>query len=215
MNILVSSGNVKLESVVKNLKNHSVEIVNDVTKKNMIGSDCLIILSSIEPCNKPEEFNLKIQKIYNTLSTAVEEGIKKVIMISSLDVFNYEENYTVTENWKTTPRNDFNNLSINLSEIVFREFGRTFPFQKILLRVGFPISNELKNGGAFSCFTSEQDLLKTISKLIEINFKNNYEIFHLQTEVDNQKYLTKKLNDMENLSTKVEDHFYHPRNKKL
>ena len=116
---------------------------------------------------------------------------------------------------KKKPKNNFYNLSINLSEIVFKEFGRTFPFQKILLRIGFPLGDKLNNNSKFSCYTTEEDFIKTILKILKINFKNQFEIFHLQTNTDNQRYLTNKLKNIENLSASLNDHFYHPRNKKL
>lgn len=215
MNLLIKSGNKELEKNFKNLDNHSVKIVDNISSKDFSNNDCLIIISSLKECETPEELNLKIQDIYNTLSLSVEEGIEKVIMISSLEIFDYEENYTVTESWKKKPKNNFYNLSINLSEIVFKEFGRTFPFQKILLRIGFPLGDKLNNNSKFSCYTTEEDFIKTILKILKINFKNQFEIFHLQTNTDNQRYLTNKLKNIENLSASLNDHFYHPRNKKL
>ena len=215
MNIIIKSGNKELEKNLNNLDGHSVKIVDQVSSENISNNDCLIILSSLKDCKNPEEFNLKIQDIYNTLSVSVEEGIGKVIMVSSLELFDYNQNYTVTENWKKKPKNDFYNLSINLSEIVFKEFGRTFPFQKILLRMGFPLSKELTSSDKFSCFTTEEDFTNTILKLLKINFKNQFETLHLQTNTSNPRYLTKKLNNIEGLSASLNDHFYHPRNMKL
>ena len=215
MKLLVKTGNKELENILKNLSSHSVEITDQISSKNIRDKDCLIILSSLINCLNPEEFNLKIQDIYNTLSLSVEEGIDKIIMVSSLEIFNYEDNYTVTERWKPKPKKELYNLSVNLSEIVFKEFGRTFPFQKILLRIGLPLSNKPNNNNKFSCFTRDEDFINSISRILEINFKNQFEIFHLQSESENQRYLTKKLDEMESLTSSVSDHFYHPRGKKL
>ena len=215
MNLLIKSGNKQLEEIFKNFRDHNVVITDEVTEKNLSNTDCLIMLSSLKHCSDPEELNLKIQDIYNSLSLCVEQDIDKVIMVSSMELFDYEDNYTVTERWKVKPKKDFSNLSINLSEIVFKEFGRTFPFQKILLRVGFPIGNKPENKNKFSCFTKESDFLNSISRILKINFKNQFEIFHLQSEFDSQRYLTKKLNELESLSSSISDDFYHPRGKKL
>ena len=57
--------------------------------------------------------------------------------------------------------------------------------------------------------------INSISRILKINFKNQFEIFHLQSESDNQRYLTNKLNELESLSSSINDHFYHPRGKKL
>jgi len=213
MNLLVSSGHNDLENLLDQIDNHEVEIVNEITEKNISKADCLIILSSLENCSSTEEFNLKIQGIYNTLALSVEQGINKVIMISSLELLDYKESYTVTENWKPKPKSDLFNLSVNLSEIVFKEFGRTFSFQKILLRIGFPIGNKENIDYKFNCFTKKEDFISCISKILEINFKNHFEILHLQSDSENQRYLTSKLNELESLSSSIDDYYYYPRKK--
>ena len=68
---------------------------------------------------------------------------------------------------------------------------------------------------SLNCFTKEEDFINTISRILKTDFKNQFEIFHLQSKNENQKYLTNKLDDLENLSSSINDHFYHPRNKKL
>ena len=215
MNILITTGNDNLSNILKNnLKGHSIKVSNDLSTNNISNFDCLIILSSLKKCLDPEELNLKIQGIYNTLSSSVESNIKKVIMISSLEIFDYKEDYTVTETWKTTPKTELTNLSINLSEVIFKEFGRTFPFQKILLRAGFPLKNKF-NDNKKSCFTNETDFVNAVSKLIDVNLKNQFEIFHIQTKSDKAKYLTNKIDEIDNLSADLKDHFYHPRVQKL
>ena len=215
MNLLVKSGNQQLEEIFKNFSDHNVVITEEVTEKNASNADCLIMLSSLKNCSSPDELNLKIQDIYNTLSLCVEQSINKIIMVSSLELFNYNENFTVTERWKTKPKKDFYNLSINLSEIVFKEFGRTFPFEKILLRVGFPLGDKSNAEKKFSCFTKKEDFINSISRILNISFKNQFEVFHLQSKSENQRYLTNKLDELESLSLSTDDHFYHPRDRNL
>ena len=215
MNLLVKSGKQQIEEIFKNFSNHKVVITEEITEKNISNTDCLIMLSSLKHCSSPNELNLKIQDIYNSLSLCVEQGINKVIMISSLEVLDYNENYTVTERWKTKPKKDLYNLSINLSEMVFKEFGRTFPFQKILLRVGFPLGDKSNAEKKFSCFTKKEDFINSISRILNIRFKNQFEVFHLQSKSENQRYLTKKLEELESLSLSINDHFYHPRARNL
>ena len=89
MNLLIKSGHNDLENLLNDLNSHDVKIVNKVTEKNISKADCLIILSSLENCTSTEEFNLKIQDIYNTLALSVEYGINKVIMISTLELLDY------------------------------------------------------------------------------------------------------------------------------
>ena len=100
----------KNKEILKKFNPHNVVITDEITEKNISNIDCLIMLSSLNHCSDPEELNLKIQDIYNTLSLCVEQDIKKVIMVSSLEVFDYDANYTVTERWKVKPKKDFLNL---------------------------------------------------------------------------------------------------------
>ena len=53
------------------------------------------------------------------------------------------------------------------------------------------------------------------TKLLDVNLKNQFEIFHLQSKSDNAKYLTNKIDGTDNLSADSKDHFYHPRIQKI
>ena len=65
----------------------------------------------------------------------------------------------------------------------------------------------------FKCFTKKEDFISCISRILKINFKNHFEIFHLQSDSENQRYLTSKLNNLESLSSSVDDYYYYPRRK--
>ena len=54
MNLLIKSGNKELEKNLKNLDNHSVKIVDNISSKDFSNNDCLIIISSLKECKKPE-----------------------------------------------------------------------------------------------------------------------------------------------------------------
>ena len=79
MNLLVKSGNQQLEEILKKFNPHNVAIADEITEKNISNIDCLIMLSSLNHCSDPEELNLKIQDIYNTLSLCVEQDIKNIL----------------------------------------------------------------------------------------------------------------------------------------
>ena len=73
------------------------------------------------------------------------------------------------------------------------------------------INDKLNNN--LNCFTSKKDFVITISKILKTNFKNQFEVFHVQSECDHQRYLTNKLNDLERLSSSIDDYYYYPRKK--
>jgi len=212
MKILVTDINTEISSILKNgLNDHEVEISEGVDSDNLPDFDCVIIQSMADNCDTPEDLNQKIQKTYNTLSSCVEAGVKKVIMISTLSLMkNYKESYTVTEKWKPTPSTQLDMLSSHLSEVIFKEFARTFSFQKILLRIGFPINNSKTETPETKSALSETELINSINKIIDLNFNEKYEIIHIQNKSESQRFLTNKFEDLSNLIGEQEQAFYTP-----
>jgi len=212
MKVLITDTNTKITSILKDgLNDHEVEISAGLDSDNLSNFDCVIIQSLSENCDTPEDLNQKIQNTYNTLSSCVEVGVKKVIMISTLSLMkNYKESYTVTEKWKPTPSTQLDMLSSHLSEVIFKEFARTFSFQKILLRIGFPINNSETETPETKSALSETELINSINKIIDLNFNEKYEIIHIQNKSESQRFLTNKFEDLSDLGGEQEQAFYTP-----
>ncbi|MBN32866.1 MAG: hypothetical protein CL906_02955 [Dehalococcoidia bacterium] len=211
MKILITDTDTKITSVLKNgLNQHEIEVRDSLDNDYISNFNCVIIQSQSNKCDTPEDLNLKTQKTYNILSSCVESGIKKVVMISTLFLMQeYKESYTVTEKWKSTPSTELDILSSHLSEIIFKEFARTFSFQKILLRIGFPLSSSEAEATKKSSL-SETELIDSVNKIIDTNFNERYEIIHIQNKSESQRFLTNKFEDLSKLSGKQEQGFYTP-----
>ena len=216
MKILVTDTNTEITSILKDgLNDHEVEISSTLDSDNLPNFDCVIIQSMSDNCDTPEDLNQKIQKTYNTLSSCVEAGVKKVVMISTLSLMqNYKESYTVTEKWKSTPSTQLDMLSSHLSEVIFKEFARTFSFQKILLRIGFPLTNSETEASENKSVLSKTELINSINKIIALNFNEKYEIIHIQNKNESQRFLTNKFEDLSNLSGEQDQAFYTPLERK-
>jgi len=212
MKILVTDTNTEITSILKDgLNDHEVEISSTLDSDNLPNFDCVIIQSMSDNCDTPEDLNQKIQKTYNTLSSCVEAGVKKVVMISTLSLMqNYKESYTVTEKWKSTPSTQLDMLSSHLSEVIFKEFARTFSFQKILLRIGFPLTNSEAEASENKSVLSKTELINSINKIIALNFNEKYEIIHIQNKNESQRFLTNKFVDLSDLSEEQDQSFYTP-----
>ena len=122
MKILITDTDTKITSVLKNgLNQHEIEVRDSLDNDYISNFNCVIIQSQSNKCDTTEDLNLKTQKTYNILSSCVESGIKKVVMISTLSLMQeYKESYTVTEKWKSTPSTELDILSSHLSEIIFK-----------------------------------------------------------------------------------------------
>ncbi len=74
---------------------------------------------------------------YNLLKSASDEGVSRVVFLSSLDLLKkYPDDYTVTEQWRPEPTSDVSDLSYHLGEYVCREFAREQRLSVICLRLG-------------------------------------------------------------------------------
>ena len=213
MKLLITQGSKEVTQILKReLNQFDVTVRRGVSNDSISQFDCAIIQALSENCKTPQDLNLKLQEVYNNLSAFVEGGIKKVIMISSLSVLqNYKKGFTVTEKWKSTPSTNIDLLTIHLSEIIFKEFGRTFPSQRILLRSGFPFIKANEQLESFSSRISHKVFIKSVEQIIKTEFNERYEIIHVQERVADQQFLTNKYNRIESLGGIQEQAFYEPR----
>jgi hypothetical protein len=107
MKLLITDGSNEVAETLKNglgsyditlsehAKNNPINdniIINNLdpslsTTKFISEFDYVIIQAISSECKTPQDLNSKVQEIYNILSSCVESGIKKVIMINDLDNF--------------------------------------------------------------------------------------------------------------------------------
>jgi nucleoside-diphosphate-sugar epimerase len=77
------------------------------------------------------------RKLYNLLMAAHQEGIKRVVYLSTLDLMTaYGPEFIVTERWRPRPTPDAALLGKHLGEYVCREFAREQKLTVVTLRLG-------------------------------------------------------------------------------
>ena len=222
MNILITKASNNLSQIIGNhfSKKHNIEYIEDPSKKNSLNKLKGIKFTSLNASNKtnqiikdidlviyqgfsennlsPSDLNSHIQKSYNLLSAAIETGISKFILLSTLELIkSYDDTNTVTETWKSTPSTEISLLSAHLTEIIFKEFARTFPINISLLRLGYPIKykkyDQEKN---INSSVKLNEILLSLERIISLKNYKNWEIYHLQSNIKTKKFLTKKTNSI-------------------
>ncbi len=98
------------------------------------------IIHAVEPL--PEEdvsaqLDAATRCTYNLLMAAAEEGVQKVILLSTLELMaDYPPDYRVQETWRPLPRTQPPTLTKHLAEQVSREFAREGSLGVMVLRLG-------------------------------------------------------------------------------
>ena len=157
-------------------------------------SDILIHFAKSKIITDNYSLNIYLRNTYNLLFSAIQKGVKKIIFISDLDIFNYyPDNYIITENWNPKPRTKILDLSSYLSEFIVKEYARSFPVKVINLRIPefFDQENQYKNEEIYITF---DDYFKIISHAIEHNTYRDYEIIHAHSNISNLKFSLNKMN---------------------
>ena len=222
MKILITNGINKLsQNIGKYLsKEHEIQYIENPSKKESLNklneinftlldsskktnkiinnSDIIIYQGLLEDNKTPNDLNNHVQKSYNLLSAAIETGISNFILISSLELIkSYDDSNTVTETWKSTPSTEIPFLSGHLTEIIFKEFARTFPINISVLRLGYPINYiDSDNDRKIKSSVKLKEILISIERIISLKNPKKWEIFHLQSDVKLKKFLTKKTNEI-------------------
>jgi|TARA_B100001971_G_C18256416_1_gene582545 nucleoside-diphosphate-sugar epimerase len=126
--------------------------------------------------------------IYNLLTAASNAGVKRVINLSTLKLYeSLTENLAVTENWATQPNpNDVNVLCAHLCEMVVKEFARDNKFQVTNLRLGFNIGDK-----ECSSTITDNDFIHAVKSSINANPNVPWEVIHVQSKVPNQRFITR------------------------
>ncbi len=159
-------------------------------------SDILIHFTRREFLNDNDSLNMYLRNTYNLLFSAIQKGVKKIIFISDLNIFNYYPgNYIINENWHPKPSTKILDLYSHLSEFIVKEYARSFPVKVMNLRMPefFESGKQYKKEEIYISF---EDYYKIINHTIEYNTYRNYEIIHAHSNVNNLKFSLNKMNKL-------------------
>ena len=166
-------------------------------------SDILIHFAKSKIITDSNSLNIYLRNTYNLLFSAIQKGVKRIIFISDLDIFNhYPDNYIINENWHPKPSTKILDLSSYLSEFIVKEYARTFPVRVTNLRIPdfFEQGNQYKNEDIYITF---DDYFKIISHVIEHNTYRDYEIIHAHSNISNLKFSLNKMNKFLSLDSEL------------
>ena len=170
-------------------------IANDLdhgsrTDELVSGIDAIVNIGYQGQTGSPNELiDYHTRRMYNLLWAACEAGVKRVVNISTLRLFqDHEENLVVTEKWRTNPRaEDVDLLAAHMAEYVCREFARDRMVQVVNLRLGWPFdSSDTTDTARISAdlITDAVEAALVSEELIQ------WQDIHVQSKVENQRYIT-------------------------
>ena len=102
------------------------------------GMDVIIhLLEALPGENDSQQLDTATRCTYNLLMAATEEGVPRVILLSTLQLMAaYDDAYRVDERWRPLPRPEPQTLTKHLAEQISREFAREHKLAVTILRLG-------------------------------------------------------------------------------
>ena len=144
--------------------------------------------------DESERLDLAMRCTYNLLWAAAEEGVGRVVLLSSLRVLDgYDEDMTVTETWRPVPTTDPDVLCQYLSEYVCREFGRERKTGIICLRLGDLVWGDQSDGAVSSSALYFGDAAQAVERAMAVERPADgpdWKLLHIQSAVPGARYAT-------------------------
>lgn len=108
---------------------------------NLLARGMDVIVHCAEPLPQEDAISyldVMTQHTYNLLWAAVQEGVRRVVYLSTLELMaGHDPQHVVTERWRTLPRPTMPLLGKHLGELVCREFAREHKLEVLVLRLGY------------------------------------------------------------------------------
>lgn len=146
------------------------------------------------------------RRTYNLLYAAAHAGVQRVINISTLRLYEpYEENLTVTENWRPMPTaSEPQLLACHLGEIVAKEFARDRLLRVLNLRLGFPFveGDAAAHAAGQTAAIATADVAHSVARALHCEL-DYWQCAHVQSPVDGQRFLTQRATSMGLLGEEV------------
>ena len=172
------------------------ESTNDLVR----GMDAIVHSGETDPgASVSEQLDVAMRCTYNLLSAAGEEGVPRLIYLSSLRILDaYDEDLVVTERWRPVPTTDVPVLCYHLGEYVCREFAREKRIEVACLRLGEMVWGEEEAAAGSSSALHVDDAIQAVEGALVGSLPTGasrspatWGIFHVQSTVPGGRYLTK------------------------
>ena len=217
MNILITGASTRIAGLLASAlgESHSVTLTDRVpasdagnfvqcdldhdsaTNDLVRGMDVVIHSGQVDVgLSVSEQLDGGMRCVYNLVRAAAEEGVPRVVFLSSLSVMGrYDEEYVVTERWLPAPTTETGVLCFHLGEFICREFAREHRIEVVCLRLG-----ELVGDDDASLSTSAlypDDAVQAVEKALTADISEGYAdsrsywtVFHIQSDVPSQRFPT-------------------------
>ena len=170
---------------------------DDATNDLVRGADVIVHPGQTDGnADVSERLDTAMRRLYNLVWAAYEEGVPRVVFLSSLSVMGwYDEDLAVTETWRPVPTTDADVLGFHLGEFICREFAREHRIEVVCLRLGdlvWSADTPRSTRGLYP-----DDALRAIESSLTVDISEGYAgsrsywgLFHVQSAVSGQRFLT-------------------------
>ena len=126
---------------------------------------------------------------YNLLWAAHQEGVRRVIYLSTLDLMAaYGPEYIVTERWRPRPTPTHPLMGKHLGEYVCREFAREHKLEVVSLRLGKVVdANAVAGQPVDAMWLDQRDLVSALSQALSAPLPN-WSVIHLQSSFPGARF---------------------------
>jgi nucleoside-diphosphate-sugar epimerase len=162
------------------------------------GMDAIIVVGEmLEGESSASYLDAMTRKLYNLLMAAHEEGVRRVLYLSTLDLMTaYGPEYIVTERWRPRPTPEPRLMGKHLGEYVCREFAREHKLTITVLRLGKVVAaSEVAGEAVDPMWLDQMDLASAIEGALAATLPH-WTVVHVQ---GNQKGARFSIGDAERL----------------
>jgi nucleoside-diphosphate-sugar epimerase len=154
------------------------------------GMDAIVVAGERLPDESaPDYLDAMTRKLYNLLMAAHQEGVKRIIYISTLDLMAaYGPEYVVTERWRPRPTPEAALLGKHLGEYVCREFAREHKLTVVVLRLGtVVVANDVIAESVDPMWLDQQDLGRAIEAALTSDLPH-WTVLHIQGNQEGARF---------------------------
>ena len=146
------------------------------------GMDAIVVAAEpLQDEGAVEYLDAMTRNLYNLLMAAYQEGVKRVVYLSTLELMTaYGPEFVVTERWRPRPTTEPHLLGKHLGEYVCREFAREHKLTVVVLRLGTVIAASEQAGDSIDpMWLDQRDLGLAIEGALTAEVRH-WTVVHVQ-----------------------------------
>ncbi len=156
------------------------------------GMDAIVHVAEPLPDESPESYlDYTTRLTYNLLWAAHAQGVKRVVLISSLELLaTYDDSLQVTERWRPRPTTEMPVMGKYLAEHVAREFAREGKLTVVTLRVGHLVHpRRVPENQVDPLWLRTDDYAAAVRRALLADLPA-WSVFHVQSRFPGARYAT-------------------------